>query len=78
MDQLCRGRGLPAGRQGLLTGQHGGPARPAGLNIVQAGPNVVHLALVDEGDSFVQPTLRLCRWLVGVPKVDNDYVITSR
>ena len=45
VDELCRGRGLPVGLTGQLTGQHGGPAGPAGLNVVQAGLNVVHLVL---------------------------------
>ena len=45
VDQLCRGRGLPAGLIELLTGQHGGPAGPAGLNVVEAGLNVVQAGL---------------------------------
>ena len=43
VEQLCRGRGLPAGLTGLLTGQHGGSGDSAGLNVIQAGLNVVHL-----------------------------------
>ena len=45
VDQLCGGRGLPAGLIGQLTGQHDGHAGRAGFSVVQAGLNVVHLVL---------------------------------